>query len=123
MSEQKLYPVPSDFAAKAHIDAATYQAMYQRSIDDPEGFWAEQAEQFLSWYKPWDKVLDWSFEGNVTLSGSRAASSMSPTTASTATWNPAATRWPSSGKGTIPPSTKRSPTASCTRRWPNSATC
>ena len=30
----------------------------QRAKDDPEGFWAEQAES-LAWFKRWDKVLDW----------------------------------------------------------------
>jgi acetyl-CoA synthetase len=35
--------------------------MYKKSVDDPEGFWAEQAERFLSWYKPWDRVLDWDY--------------------------------------------------------------
>jgi acetyl-CoA synthetase len=38
-----------------------YEKLYQRSIDDPEGFWGELAEQ-LNWYKKWDKVLDWSFQ-------------------------------------------------------------
>jgi len=62
MSDEKLYPVPAEFASKSHIDDARYQEMYQRSIDDPEGFWAEQAEQFITWFKPWDKVLDWSYD-------------------------------------------------------------
>ncbi len=62
MSDEKLYPVPAEFAANAHIDGARYQEMYQRSIEDPEGFWAEQAEQFITWFKPWDKVLDWSYD-------------------------------------------------------------
>ena len=61
MSEHKVYPVPESFARQAHIDAAGYAEMYQRSIDDPEGFWAEQADRFLSWFKPWDTVLDWDF--------------------------------------------------------------
>ena len=61
MSEDKVYPVPESFARQAHIDAAGYAEMYQRSIDDPEGFWAEQADRFLSWFKPWDTVLDWDF--------------------------------------------------------------
>ncbi|MCB0640138.1 MAG: acetate--CoA ligase [Phaeodactylibacter sp.] len=38
-----------------------YQNAYQRSVEDPEGFWAEQASTF-SWRKPWDKVLDWNFK-------------------------------------------------------------
>ena len=62
MSDVKLYPVPAEFAAKSHIDDARYQEMYQRSIADPEGFWAEQAEELISWFKPWDKVLDWSYD-------------------------------------------------------------
>ena len=66
MSEEKIYPVPESFAARAHIDAALYQEMYKHSVDDPEGFWAEQAEKFVSWYKPWNKVLEWDFsEGKI----------------------------------------------------------
>jgi acetyl-CoA synthetase len=61
MSENKVYPVPAEVAAKAHIDAAKYQQMYQRSIDDPNGFWAEQAEQFVTWSKKWDTVMDFSY--------------------------------------------------------------
>ena len=37
-----------------------YKAAYQRSVDDPQAFWAEQAETF-HWRKKWDKVLDWNF--------------------------------------------------------------
>jgi acetyl-CoA synthetase len=35
-----------------------YLDMHRTSIEDPEGFWAEQAS-LLDWEKPWDKVLDW----------------------------------------------------------------
>ncbi len=61
MSDNKVYPVPAEIAAKAHIDAAKYQQMYKRSVDDPEGFWAEQAETFLTWSKPWTKVTEWDY--------------------------------------------------------------
>ncbi len=61
MSDAKLYPVPAEVAATAWINDAKYQEMYQQSVDDPEGFWAEQAKQFVTWFKPWDKVLDWDF--------------------------------------------------------------
>jgi acetyl-CoA synthetase len=37
-----------------------YQREYQRSVEDPEGFWAEKASA-LQWRKPWDKVLEWNF--------------------------------------------------------------
>ncbi len=61
MSEIKVYQVPADFAAQANINQSQYQEMYQRSLKDPEGFWAEQADQYVSWFKKWDKVVDWSF--------------------------------------------------------------
>lgn len=62
MSEDKIYPVSSSAAASAHIDKAKYESMYKESIDDPEGFWAAQAEDFVSWYKKWDNVLDWDYK-------------------------------------------------------------
>ena len=37
-----------------------YQQAYRKSVDDPEGFWAEQAETF-SWHRKWDRVLNWNF--------------------------------------------------------------
>ncbi len=61
MSET-VYPVPADFAAQANVNADQYKEMYQRSIDDPEGFWAEQAKKYVSWFQPWDSVSDWSFD-------------------------------------------------------------
>ena len=40
---------------------AEYDAAYAESIQDPEAFWAAQAERF-TWHKPWNKVLEWDFE-------------------------------------------------------------
>ncbi len=37
-----------------------YQKAYQRSIDNPEGFWDEVAGDFV-WRKKWDKMLEWNF--------------------------------------------------------------
>lgn len=52
-------PTP-EFTAQAHINSEEqYQAMYQKSINQPEEFWGEVAETF-TWFKKWDKVLDWS---------------------------------------------------------------
>lgn len=34
-----------------------YEEAYHRSLEDPEGFWAEVGD-VVDWYKPWDKVLD-----------------------------------------------------------------
>ena len=61
MSEDKIYPVKPEIANISHINKDRYQEMYQHSIDNPEAFWAEQAENFLSWEKPWDKVMDVDF--------------------------------------------------------------
>ncbi len=60
MSEFLTRPVPANFK-DAHINAETYQAMYQRSLEDPEGFWSEMANAFLSWEKAWDSVVRYDF--------------------------------------------------------------
>ncbi len=57
MSKDKVYEVNRDIAAKAHVTDAQYLEMYQKSIDDPESFWAEQAENFVDWFSPWDHVM------------------------------------------------------------------
>jgi acetyl-CoA synthetase len=62
MSEHKVHQVPDSFAKNAHIDAAGYHEMYKQSIDDPEGFWSQQAEQFVTWTRKWDKVWNWNYE-------------------------------------------------------------
>ncbi|MBS1495976.1 MAG: acetate--CoA ligase [Bacteroidetes bacterium] len=41
--------------------ADEYKAAYKKSVDNPEEFWAEIAENFL-WRKKWDKVLEWNFK-------------------------------------------------------------
>ena len=61
MSEVKTYPVSAATAASAHLTDAQYQKMYQQSIDDPEGFWAQQADEFVTWSRRWDKVMDVDF--------------------------------------------------------------
>ena len=62
MSDVKTYPVPAEFAAQANVTAEQYEAMYAQSVEDPETFWGEQAEQYLTWFRKWDTVLDWSFD-------------------------------------------------------------
>ena len=60
MSEAKLYPVSQEWAERAFIDAEKYREMYRRSVDDPDGFWAEQAKR-IDWLKPFTKVKNTSF--------------------------------------------------------------
>ena len=62
MSEVKQYPVPKSVAGSAWITEQRYQEMYQQSINDPDTFWADQARQFVTWFKPWDKVQNCDFK-------------------------------------------------------------
>lgn len=54
MSDKLIYP-SDEVVAQANIQ--DYDSLYQRSISDREGFWAEQANE-LGWYQPWSQVLD-----------------------------------------------------------------
>ena len=66
MSESKIYPVLNDFSQNAHINKEQYQALYNQSINDPETFWAERANEFVDWFKPWDSVKEENFrEGHI----------------------------------------------------------
>ncbi|MCP5152357.1 MAG: acetate--CoA ligase [Ectothiorhodospiraceae bacterium] len=62
MSESKVYDVPAEVAARAHLTDAQYKAMYERSIADPEGFWAEQAETYVTWFEKWTRVWEWEYD-------------------------------------------------------------
>lgn len=64
MSEHKTYAIKPEIAEQAHITQEIYQSMYRRSIDEPEAFWAEQAEKFLDWSRPWDRVMDYDFKND-----------------------------------------------------------
>lgn len=57
----KTHPVNSHIAEHAHINNEQYLALYQQSIEQPERFWAEQAELFLDWQQPWDRVMDYDY--------------------------------------------------------------
>jgi acetyl-CoA synthetase len=59
LHEARVFPPPAAFSRTARIKSrAEYDALYRRSVDDPEGFWAEMAEQ-LDWTKRWERVLEW----------------------------------------------------------------
>lgn len=53
--EDRKFPPPESFVARANV---TDPEIYDRARQDPEAFWAEQAEK-LTWFKKWDRVLDW----------------------------------------------------------------
>jgi acetyl-CoA synthetase len=54
-NDQEFYFPSPDVVEAAHVKE--YEALYRRSLEDPQGFWAERAEE-LEWYQKWDKVLD-----------------------------------------------------------------
>ncbi|KXU32670.1 acetyl-coenzyme A synthetase [Sphingobium sp. 22B] len=58
--DQGIYPVPNHWANEALVDAARYRQMYARSIADPDGFWAEEAQR-LDWMRPFSQVKATSF--------------------------------------------------------------
>ncbi len=61
MSDAKLYKVPADWKKRAFADGAKYEEMYQRSVQDPDGFWGEQAKR-IDWIKPFTKVKNTSYD-------------------------------------------------------------
>ncbi|MBF0459875.1 MAG: acetate--CoA ligase [Magnetococcales bacterium] len=61
MSDDKIYPVNPAIAAHAHINRADYDRMYAESVNNPDKFWAEQADKFVHWFKKWDTVVDYDF--------------------------------------------------------------
>ena len=59
LRENRVFPSPPEFAAKARVKSLEeYEALYKHSIEDPDGFWGEVAQE-LHWFAPWTKVLEW----------------------------------------------------------------
>jgi len=66
MSYNVVHPVPEGWKQRAWIDNERYLVEYQRSIDDPEGFWAEHGRR-LDWIKPYTEIKDCSYTGDVSI--------------------------------------------------------
>ncbi len=59
LDEKRVFKPPQEFSKKAYVGSMNeYEALYKKSEDDLENFWAEQAEM-IHWYKKWDSVLEW----------------------------------------------------------------
>lgn len=58
---EKVYPIPSDFAAKANLSPEKYKEMYEESISDPERFWAREGRR-LDWMTPYTQAKNVSWE-------------------------------------------------------------
>ncbi len=63
MSEGQVFPVPAEWAKRAHVDAAGYEAAVRRVETDPEGYWRDLAGR-LDWVRPFTKVKDVSFKAD-----------------------------------------------------------
>ncbi len=63
MSSENTFPVSADWAARAWINQDKYQEMYNRSVQDPNGFWGEIGKR-IDWMKPYTKVKNTSFDPN-----------------------------------------------------------
>ena len=66
MSDSQIIPVSEEWARRAWCDEATYLEMYNKSVHDPESFWAEHAKR-IDWIKPFTKVKNASFSGEVSI--------------------------------------------------------
>ena len=56
--ENRRFDPPSDFVSKARIKPADVEALNKQAEQDYEGFWADQARQYIDWNKPFSKILD-----------------------------------------------------------------
>tara|TARA_B100000963_G_scaffold67533_1_gene55693 strand:+ start:9574 stop:11514 length:1941 start_codon:yes stop_codon:yes gene_type:complete len=52
----EVFDIPQNIASRCLINQAQYEAMYEKSIEEPDVFWSEQAETFLDWTRRWDQV-------------------------------------------------------------------
>ena len=63
MGESRTFPPPPEVSAKAHIKSmAQYQEMYDRSVNDPDGFWLDMARQYLTWFKEPTKAREYEWD-------------------------------------------------------------
>jgi len=59
LSESRKFPPSADFARQANVRSMDeYDAVYKKSIEQPEAFWESIAKR-LHWFEPWDKTVDW----------------------------------------------------------------
>jgi acetyl-CoA synthetase len=68
MAEEKtqlkdIYPVPEKIKKMAYISGrAAYDKLWKRSIEEPDAFWSEIGKEYVEWFKPFDKVMDYNFD-------------------------------------------------------------
>jgi len=67
--EKRIFEPPKEFIENAYINSMDeYKKMWERSINDPQAFWGEMAEENLDWFKKWDgPVEEYSFKDDIYL--------------------------------------------------------
>ncbi|MFC3859564.1 acetate--CoA ligase [Deinococcus antarcticus] len=58
LHETRVIHPSDDFKARAKVSRAEYERLYRQSLDEPDQFWSDVANE-LHWFKKWDEVLDW----------------------------------------------------------------
>ncbi|MFA5716837.1 MAG: acetate--CoA ligase [Desulfobulbaceae bacterium] len=62
LSEARIFEPPAEGRGSAYVKSMDeYRALYDRSMNDPEKYWAERAEELTTWDRKWDSVLEWDF--------------------------------------------------------------
>jgi len=61
MANSDIFEIPPGLKQSAFIDSEKYEELYRYSVAKPEEFWAEKAKEFITWFKPWDKTLEWDY--------------------------------------------------------------
>jgi len=64
--QTSLFPVSKQWSESAHINQTRYRELYQASLNDPENFWAKQAER-ITWLAPWTRVKNTTFKKPVSI--------------------------------------------------------
>ncbi len=63
LQEGATFAPPTEGKDQAHVKSMDeYNVAYKRSMEDPEGFWADRAEELVTWDKKWDSVLEYDFD-------------------------------------------------------------
>jgi acetyl-CoA synthetase len=60
MEENRVFEPSEEIKKEAYLSMEDYRKLYQKSLDKPEEFWGEMADQ-LEWFKKWEKVCEWDF--------------------------------------------------------------
>lgn len=62
MQETRVFPPPETAQRQGYIQSREeYDRLYRESIESPDTFWAQQAQEHLEWFKPWDNIISYDF--------------------------------------------------------------